>query len=125
MASTVWKGYISFGLISIPIRLYTAARDERVSFNQIHKECNTRIQQQLFCPTCDRVIERSEIAKGYQISKDNYVLVEDEEIKKIAPPPSETMQIQQIDKLSEIEQMYYDAAYYTVHEEPGTRAYQL
>src|SRR5947208_13225004 len=125
MASTVWKGYISFGLISIPIRLYTAARDERVSFNQIHKECNTRIKQQLFCPTCDRVVERSELAKGYQQSKDRYVLIEDDELKQIAPASSETMDIAQFVKLDDIDPIYFDASYYTVPEEPGRKAYNL
>src|SRR5512140_3485385 len=103
MASTVWKGYIAFGLISIPVRLFTAARDERVSFNQLHKDCNTRIKQHLFCPTCDRTVERSEIVKGYATGKDSYVLVEDEEIKKIAPTSSETMEIVQFVHLEEID----------------------
>jgi DNA end-binding protein Ku len=125
MASTVWKGYIAFGLVSIPVRLFVAVRDEHIGFNQIHSVCNTRVRQQLYCPTCDRVVERSEIAKGYQISKDNYVLVEDEEIKKIAPPSSETMEIQQFVKLADIDPMYFDASYYMVPEEPGRRAYQL
>jgi DNA end-binding protein Ku len=125
MASTVWKGYISFGLISIPIRLYTAARDERVSFNQIHKDCNTRIKQQLFCPTCDRVVERSEIVKGYAQSKERYIIVEDEELKRIAPESSETMDIQQFVELDDIDPIYFDASYYIVPEEPGRKAYQL
>src|SRR2546423_501546 len=114
MASTVWKGYIAFGLISIPVRLFAAARDERVSFNQIHRECNTRIRQQVFCPTCDRNVERSEIAKGYATAKDQYVLIDDEDLKKIAPPSSETMEIVQFVKLSEIDPLYFDASYYTV-----------
>jgi DNA end-binding protein Ku len=125
MASTVWKGYIAFGLISIPVRLFAAARDERVSFNQIHRECNTRIRQQVFCPTCDRNVERSEIAKGYATAKDQYVLIDDEDLKKIAPPSSETMEIVQFVKLSEIDPLYFDASYYTVPEEPGKKAYQL
>ncbi len=125
MASTVWKGYIAFGLVSIPIRLYAAVREERVGFNQIHEVCGSRIRQQLFCPTCDRVVERSEIRKGYEVSKDNYVLIEDEEIKKIAPPSSETMEIRQFVKLADIDPMYFDASFYVVPEEAGKRAYQL
>lgn len=125
MASTVWKGYIAFGLISIPVRLFAAARDERVSFNQIHRECNTRIRQQLFCPTCDRVVERSEIAKGYAAAKDRYVLIDDEDLKKIAPPSSETMEIVQFVKLAEIDPIYFDTSFYTVPEDPGRKAYQL
>src|ERR687885_461413 len=66
MAATVWKGYITFGLISIPVRLFAAARNERVSFHQLHQVCNTRIKQHLYCPTCDRDVERSEIVRGYE-----------------------------------------------------------
>jgi DNA end-binding protein Ku len=118
MASTVWKGYIAFGLVSVPIRLLAAVREERVGFHQIHEVCNSRIRQQLFCPTCDRVVERSEIAKGYEVSKDNYV-------KKIAPPSSETMEIRQFVKLADIDPMYFDSSFYVVPEEAGRRAYQL
>lgn len=125
MASTVWKGYIAFGLVSIPIRLLAAVREERVGFHQIHDVCNSRIRQQLFCPTCDRVVERSEIAKGYEVSKDNYVLIEDAEVKKIAPASSETMEIRQFVKLADIDPMYFDASFYVVPEEAGRRAYQL
>ena len=125
MAATVWKGYITFGLISIPIRLFTAARNERVSFHQIHKVCNTRIKQHLYCPTCDRDVERSEIVKGYEIAKGQWVIVEDEEIKRIAPPSTETMDILEFVKIQEVDPIYFDASYYVVPEEPGRRAYSL
>ncbi|MGH9629600.1 MAG: Ku protein [Bryobacteraceae bacterium] len=125
MASTVWKGYISFGLISIPVRLHAAARSERISFNQLHEKCNSRIKQQLYCPSCERTVERSEIVKGYPVEKDTYVVVEDEEIKKIAPESSETMEILEFVKLDEVDPLYFDTSYYAVPEEPGKRAYQL
>lgn len=67
MAATVWKGYLSFGLIPVPLRLFVAARPEHVSFHQIHKVCNTRIRQQLYCPHCERVVKRPEIVKGYEV----------------------------------------------------------
>lgn len=125
MAATVWKGYVSFGLISIPVRLYTAARNERVSFHQIHKVCDTRIKQHLYCPTCDRDVDRSEIVKGYEVEKNAYVVVPDEEIKKVAPPSTDTMEINEFVKLGEVDPIYYDMSYYVVPEEPGRRAYQL
>ena len=125
MASIVWKGYIAFGLVSIPIRLLAAVREERLEFHQIHEVCNSRIRQQLFCPTCNRVVERSEIVKGYEVSKDSYVLIKDEEVKKIAPPSSETMEIRQFVKMADIDPMYFDSSYYVVPEEAGRRAYQL
>jgi len=125
VASTVWKGYITFGLISVPVRLFAAARSERVSFNQLHKECHTRIKQQLCCPHCDRTVERSEIVKGYEYTKDSYVLVDDEEIKKLAPASGESMEIQEFVKLDEIDPLYFDSSYYAVPDPPGRKAYHL
>jgi DNA end-binding protein Ku len=125
MASTVWKGYVSFGLISVPIRMFVAAREEHVSFNQIHKECGTRVKQQLFCPTDQRVVERSELAKGYPVDKDTYVLVTEEELKSLEAESSESMEIQQFVKLDDVDPIYYQTSYYTVPEDPGRRAYAL
>ncbi len=125
MASTVWKGYITFGLITIPVRLYAAARTERISFNQIHGPCGSRIKQQTLCPRCDRVIERSELIKGYEISKDRYVIVNDEEIKSVAPPTSDNMEIHEFVRAEGIDPIYFDASYFMVPEEAGKKAYYL
>ena len=125
MASTVWKGYITFGLITIPIRLFAAARSERVSFHQIHSVCGHRIKQQVFCPHCDRVVERSELVKGYEVEKDTYVIVSDEEVKSVAPPSSDNMEIFEFVKAEGIDPIYYDASYFMVPEEAGKKAYYL
>jgi DNA end-binding protein Ku len=125
MASTVWKGYLTFGLISIPIRLFAAARAERISFNQLHKVCHSRLKQQLFCPTCNRAVDRSEIVKGYEYAKDAYVLIDDEEIKKIAPPSASAMEIQEFVRLAEVDPLYFDTSYYAVPDPPGRKPYRL
>lgn len=125
MASTVWKGYVSFGLISVPIRLFVAAREQHVSFHQIHEVCGTRIKQQLFCPTCERVVERSELAKGYPVDRNTNVLVTNEELKALNAASSETMEIVQFVKLDDVDPIYYQTSYFTVSEEPGKRAYAL
>lgn len=125
MAATVWKGYISFGLITIPVRLFAAARTERVSFNQIHQPCGGRIKQQIFCPQCDRVAERNELVKGYEVEKDRYVIVKDEEIKEIAPPSSDTMEIVEFVKAEGIDPIYFDASYFMAPEDAGKKAYHL
>jgi DNA end-binding protein Ku len=125
MASTVWKGYISFGLVSVPVRLYAAAREEHVSFNQIHEVCGSRIKQQTFCPTCQRVVERNELVKGYQIDRDSYVLVNNDELKTLEADSSEAMEIAQFVSLSEVDPIYYQASYYSAPEDPGRRAYGL
>jgi DNA end-binding protein Ku len=105
--------------------LFTAARGERVSFNQLHRECNTRIRQQLFCPTCDRTVERSEIIKGYEYAKDQYVLVEEKEIKQIAPESADGMEIMEFVKLEEVDPLYFESSYYAIPEEAGRKAYHL
>jgi DNA end-binding protein Ku len=125
MASTVWKGYISFGLISVPVRLYVAAREQHISFNQIHSVCGTRIRQQLYCPHCERAVERGEIVKGYPVDKLNFVQVSNEELKALEAPSSETMEILQFVKLPEVDPLYYQTSYFSVAEDPGRRAYSL
>jgi DNA end-binding protein Ku len=125
MAATVWKGYITFGLISVPVRLFTAARSERISFNQLHGKCHTRLKQQLYCPTCDSTVERSEIVKGFAYSKDQYVLVDDDEIKKVQPESAVGMEILEFVKISEVDPLYFESSYYLVPEEAGQKAYQL
>ncbi len=125
MAATVWKGYLTFGLISVPIRLFAAARREHVSFNMLHGACGTRIKQQLYCPTCERVVERDEIVKGYEESKDSYVIVEPDELKKIAPPSERNMDIVQFVKLDEVDPVYFDTSYWVLPEDPGRKAYAL
>jgi len=116
MASTVWKGYISFGLVSVPVRLYAAARAEHVSFNQIHEPCG---------PVCERVVERNELVKGYQVDRDAYVLVNSDELKTLEADSSEAMEIAQFVSLSEVDPIYFESSYYSAPEDPGRRAYGL
>ena len=125
MATTVWKGHLTFGLISIPLRLFSAARTERVGFNQLHKECHSRVKQPLFCPTCNRQVERTEIVKGYEYEKDQYVLFNEEELDKIEPASARTIEILEFVKLDEVDPLYLDASYYATPEEAGVKAYQL
>jgi DNA end-binding protein Ku len=125
MATSVWKGHITFGLVSIPVRLFSAARSERIGLNQLHKECNSRIRMPLYCPTCQRQVERSEIVKGYEYEKDQYVLFDEAELEKIEPPSARTMEILEFVKAEEIDPLYYDASYYITPEDEGKKAYAL
>src|SRR5277367_3944749 len=125
MAASTWKGFLSFGLISIPIRLSPAARTERISFNQLHKVCHTRLKQPLFCPTGNRMVERSEVEKGYEYEKDQYVLFTEEELEKAEPESARTMEILEFVKVNEIDPLYYDSSYYVTPEDEGRKAYQL
>jgi DNA end-binding protein Ku len=125
LATTVWKGYLTFGLISIPVRLYAAARGDRISFNQLHSVCHSRLKQPLFCPVCNRMVERSEIVKGYEYEKDQYVLFNEEDLDKIQPASAKVAEILEFVKLDEIDPLYLDASYYLSPEDAGLKAYQL
>lgn len=125
MPSSTWNGYISFGLISVPIKLYAAARYSHVVFHEIHRTCGTRVRQQLYCPYDKEVVSRDEIAMGYEVDKDKYVLVEPEELKKLQPPSSTAMEILQFVKLSEVDPIYFETSYFSVPEEAGERGYAL
>src|SRR3982751_6335735 len=91
MAASVWTGFLTFGLISMPVRLFSGARGSRVSFHMLHRDDNTRIRTQLYCPNDDRVVERNEIVKGYEFRKGEYVIIEPEEIKRIEPKTAKAM----------------------------------
>ena len=125
MPSTLWKGHITFGLISIPIRLFSAARNEHTRFHEIHRECGTRIHHQLYCPYDERVVTREEVALGYETDKDKYVLVEPAELKKIQPKSSKVMEILQFVKLTDVDPIFFETSYFSVPEEGGKKAYAL
>jgi len=125
MASSAWKGFITFGLISIPVKLFPAARSSRVGLHQLHKVCKTRLKQPLFCPTCNRIVERSEVVKGYEYEDGKYVVIDPEEIKKITPESARSMEILAFVKESEIDPLFFDSSYFVVPEGEGKKAYQL
>jgi DNA end-binding protein Ku len=125
MAASVWKGNIVLSLISIPIKLYAAARSQRTYLHQIHKECNTRVRQPLFCPTCNRIVSRDETVKGYEFDEGQYILMEDKEIKKIAAASSHELEIVAFTKMQEIDPVFFDASYFCMAEDNGKKAYAL
>jgi DNA end-binding protein Ku len=125
MAASVWTGYLTFGLISMPVRLFSGARGTRVSFHLLHRDDNTRVKQQMYCPTDERVVERSELVKGYEFRKGEYVVIEPEEIKKIEPKTARTIEILEFVKQEEIDPVYFESSYYLAPEEASGKPYAL
>lgn len=125
MPATVWKGYISFGLVSFPVRLFSAARAETVHFHMLHKNDMSRVKEVWYCAEEDKPIERSEIIKGYEESKGEYVVVEDDELKKIAPPSASTMEILQFVGGEDVDPLYFESSYYVAPEEKVSKPYAL
>jgi len=125
MAASVWKGHITFGLVSLPVRLAVAARSETISFNQLHKTDNSRVKQVLFCAAEDTQIERSEIVKGYEYEKGKYVVIDEEDIKKVQPKTAKVMEIEEFVKSDEMDSIYLESSYYIQPEEAGEKPYTL
>src|SRR6202007_2268350 len=125
MAASVWSGYLTFGLISMPVRLFSGARSSGISFNMLHRKDLHRVKQQLYCPLDNEVIGRDETVKGYEYRKDEYVVVEPEEIKKIEPKTAKTMEILEFVKTSEVDPVYFESSYYMIPDEAGRRPYAL
>ena len=117
MASSVWKGHLTFGMVSFPVRLFSAARAVTVSFNQLHAPDGSRIKQMIYCQTEDKPIERSEIVKGYEYGKDHYVVVDKEDIKKVAPKTAKVMEILEFVKADEVDPIFLESSYYIAPEE--------
>src|SRR5581483_4070481 len=112
MAASVWKGHLTFGLVSFPIRLFSAARSETVSFNLLHKDDHSRIRQVTFCQAEDKPVPRSELVKGYEYEKGQYVIVDDDDIKKVAPKTATVMEILEFVKDSQVDALYLESSYY-------------
>ncbi len=126
MPRAIATGQIAFGLVSIPIKLFSAAESsEKISFNMLHKDCGSRIQQQLFCPKDERTIDRTEVVKGYEFSKGQYVLFEDEEIKQLEEKSTQQIDITEFVKSDLIDPIYFAKPYYLGPDKQGARAYAL
>jgi DNA end-binding protein Ku len=125
MASSVWKGHLTFGLVSFPIRLFSAARGETISFNLLHKDDHSRIRQVTFCQAEDKPVPRSELVKGYEYEKDHYVEIDDEDIKKVAPKTAKVMEILEFVKADDVDPIYLESSYYVAPDEGGEKPYAL
>jgi len=109
----------------MPVRLFSGARSSGISFNMLHRNDLQRVKQQYYCPADNRVVERSEIVKGFEYRKGEYVVIEPEEIKKIEPKTAKTMEILEFVKTSEVDPVFFESSYYMMPEEAGRRPYAL
>jgi DNA end-binding protein Ku len=124
-AHSIGSGTISFGLVSIPVRMFTAASSAGIAFNQIHPKCGGRIRQQLICPTCNEVVERTSLVKGYEFAKDQYVQFTDEELKALEGEASKMIDIAEFVPLDQVDPIYFEKSYYLGPDKGGEKAYKL
>jgi len=122
---SIGSGTISFGLVSIPIRLYTAASSGGVAFNLLHAKCGSRIKQQQVCPVCNEVVDRAGLVKGYEFKKDEYVRFTDEEFRSLEGEASKVIDIAEFVPLPRVDPIYFEKTYYLGPDKGGEKAYRL
>jgi len=122
---SLWKGAISFGLVHIPVRLYTATSSKSVKFNYLHSECKSPVKYMKYCPKCDKEVEMSEIVKGYEYEKGAFVVLKDEDFDNLPTPSTKVVKIVDFVTMEEIDPIYYSKTYYLEPIEGGAKAYAL
>lgn len=122
---TLWKGSISFGLVNVPIKMHAATETKDFHFNYLHKECHNRIRYIKKCPHCDVEVAGENMVKGYEYEKDNYVIMEEEELSSLESTVSRSIDILDFIDLKEIDPIYYQKSYYLSPEETAQKAYRL
>jgi DNA end-binding protein Ku len=120
-----WRGHISFGLVTFPVKVYTATEEKDVRFRLLHRECLTPIKNQRYCPFHDRVIDWKDVVRGFEVSKGKFVTVTDEELEGIPIDTSHSVNVAGFVQLSEIDPLYYEHSYYVAPDEGGAKAFVL
>ena len=125
-ARAMASGTVSFGLVAIPVKLYTTGESANsIHFSMVHRSCGTKLKYQYYCPTDEVVVERDEIAKGYEVSKGQFVLFSDEELKALNPEPTNAIEISEFVPLADVDPIYFEKSYYLGPDKGGARPYKL
>lgn len=125
MAATVWKGFISFGLVSFPVRLQVAARDKSIHFHLLHKKDMSRVKEVYFCQAEDKAVQRDDLVRGFEVSKGEYVVIDQTDLDKIAPKTARVMDIVEFVKASDFDPVYMDASYHVIPDGDVVKPYAL
>ncbi|TMD06514.1 MAG: Ku protein [Chloroflexi bacterium] len=125
MPRAIWSGSISFGLVNVPVKLFGATSKKDVRFHQLHDADGARIQQKRVCSKDGEEVPLEHIVKGYEVSRDRYVLITPEELDSLDPKATRTIDIQDFVELDEIDPVYFDSTYYLVPEKGASKAYRL
>lgn len=121
----LWKGAISFGLVHVPVKLYSATERKEIKFNYLHEKCKTPVKYERICPTCESEVPMEEIVRGYEYEKGKYVIMKDEDFESIPLETTKTVEILNFVNLEEIDPIYFDKSYYLAPGDGGQKAYEL
>lgn len=121
----IWSGFLTFGLVTLPIRLYSGARGERIGFHMLHETDHARLKQQMVCTQDGEVVARDQTVRGYEYAKGEYVILTDEQIKAAAPSTARQLEIVEFCHAEEIDPVWFESSYYLMPETAGKRPYAL
>jgi DNA end-binding protein Ku len=124
-ARSIGSGTLSFGLVSIPFKVYTAASPDKVSFNMLHKKCSGRMKQQYLCPVENEIVERADMLKGYEFQRDRYVTFTEDEIKKLESPRTGELELVEFVPSHTVDWVHLEKSYYLGPDKGGEKAYRL
>lgn len=124
-AHAIASGTISFGLVSVPVKLYAATKSKSVSFNLLHAKDKARLRQQYVCAACGDVVERSAMVKGYEYAKDQYAIITDDELRALEQKTEQSIEIEEFVPMSEVDPIYFDKTYLLGPDKGGHKAYRL
>ncbi|TMB67040.1 MAG: Ku protein [Chloroflexi bacterium] len=125
MPRSIWNGVISFGMVSIPVKLYTATQSKDISFHLLHKDCGTRLQQLRWCPTHERPVEWDEVSRGYEYAREEHVVLTEDDFEKLPLPSKQTVELSAFVKAEEIDPVYYEKSYYLEPDAKGMKPFAL
>ncbi len=125
MAHAIWSGAINFGLVTIPVKLYTAVRGNDLHFNFLHKKDEGRIFNERHCTVCGEKVEYADLVRGYEYEKGRYIVLSDEDLKSVNPEATQSVDIVEFVDLDQIDPMFFDTPYYLEPEKKGRHAYAL
>jgi DNA end-binding protein Ku len=125
MPRPIWKGAITFGMISIPVKLFGATESKDLAFNTLHKECKSRLKQKRWCPVDDREVFQDEVVKAFEYSKDSYVEILEEDLDRLPVPSKHTIELTSFVKQADIDPVYYERTYWLEPEQIGAKPYAL
>jgi len=125
MPRAMWNGVIGFGMVSIPVKMYAATESHNVSFHQLHSVCRTRIKEVRWCATCEREVPWEEVRKGYEYTKDEYVMLDDEDMKKLPIPSKDAIEVSSFCTVGEVDPIFFEKHYYLEPEKNGKRPFEL
>lgn len=124
-ARSIGSGTISFGLVSVPVKLYSATRSKSISFNLLHEKDHSRLKQQYICQGCGETVERAAMVKGYEYAKDQYAILGEDDLKALDEKSDQSIEIQEFVPIADVDPVYFEKSYFLGPDKGGTKAYRL